>query len=256
MEDLQLVETIQQEHPLIHNMTNLVVANFVANGLLALGAAPIMANAIEEVGEIAAQANCLVLNIGTITASQFESMLVAGKAANQKGIPVVLDPVGVGASVYRQKVVSEILARVDVSLIRGNSGELAALGGIDWQSRGVDAGTGAYDLSRLAKEVAEKYACAVAISGEVDYISDGIRQAEVRSGSPLMTKVTGMGCLLSSVCGAFIASGVDVFTSTVAAHRSYALVGETVAEAVTTPGTFQMLFIDQLTQITRLLEEE
>lgn len=256
MEDLQLVEKIQQEHPLIHNMTNQVVANFVANGLLALGAAPIMANAIEEVAEVVAQANCLVLNIGTITAAQFESMLVAGETANQKGIPVVLDPVGVGASAYRQKVVSEILARVDVSLIRGNSGELAALGGIDWHSRGVDAGTGAYDLSRLAKEVAEKYACVVAISGEVDYISDGIRQVEVRSGSSLMTKVTGMGCLLSSVCGAFITSGVDVFTSTVTAHRCYALVGETVAEVVTTPGTFQMLFIDHLTQITRLLEEE
>ncbi|MBP1044062.1 hydroxyethylthiazole kinase [Vagococcus sp. BWB3-3] len=246
MKSFEQLRRMKQQSPLVHNMTNQVVANHVANGLLAIGASPIMAYAKEEVGPIASLASCLVLNIGTITTPIFEAMLIAGHAANEKGVPIVLDPVGVGVSRYRQKLVKTLLAELKISLIRGNAGEIAQLAKVPWQAHGVDSGTGQYSMKKMAQEVALANQSVVAISGERDWISDGKRLASVDNGHQLMTRVTGMGCLLSGVCGAFIASHQDLFESTLAAHITYGIAGEKAAMASPFPGSFKEQFMDQL----------
>lgn len=249
------VERIQQSPPLLHNMTNQVVANFVANGLLAIGASPIMAYAPEEMAEITSQSGCLILNIGTVTREVLDSMLIAGKTANDKKIPVVLDPVGVGASRFRQEVVAEILGTVKVTLIRGNSGELAQLAAVPWQAQGVDGGVGQASLREVALIVAQKYNCLSAISGPTDYLSNGREVVEVTAGSPVMTKITGTGCLLSGVCGAFLATGTDEFTSVIAAHTVYGQIGAYTADQVTTPGSFHVQFLDNLSRASTIVRE-
>lgn len=240
---------IREQQPLVHNMTNQVVANQVANGLLALGASPIMAYEKAEMEDIVSLASCLVLNIGTITETTFESMLVAGKVANHKNIPVVLDPVGVGASQYRRDVVKRLLEEVKMTLIRGNAGELAALGNVPWEAKGVDSGEGEYPLQDLAVTVAREFQTIVAISGEIDWISDGTTTYRVMGGSPLMTKVTGMGCLLSAVCGAFIGvtpQNSERLLAVVEAHAWYSQVGSIAAQSVSLPGSFVREFVDLL----------
>lgn len=237
--------SVRQSSPLIHNMTNQVVANYVANGLLALGASPIMAYAEEEVASITRLCNATALNIGTILSEVFHAMLLAGKAANELSRPLILDPVGVGASDYRKLSIEKLLKTVDMTLIRGNAGEIATLCGINWQSRGVDSGAGDYDLSDLAKEAAQRFNCMVAISGETDWLSDGDRVVGVKNGQELMTRVTGMGCLLTAVSAAFLVVD-NSLDSVVAAHSLYGIAGDHAYQKSSLPGTFQMHFIDQL----------
>ncbi|MFP3324828.1 hydroxyethylthiazole kinase, partial [Planococcus sp. SIMBA_160] len=135
-----LLEKVRANNPLVHNITNQVVTNFTANGLLALGASPVMANAKEEVAEMAQLADALVLNIGTLTKDTVEAMVIAGQAANEKGVPVLLDPVGVGATTFRTRTAKQLLQQVKISVVRGNAAEIAHLLGVDgWQSKGVDA---------------------------------------------------------------------------------------------------------------------
>ncbi|MGR6979861.1 hydroxyethylthiazole kinase [Testudinibacter sp. P27/CKL/0425] len=240
---------LRQRNPLIHNITNIVVANYVANGLLAIGASPIMSSAVEEMDELAAICNALVINIGTLTAEQVNAMLLAGKAANRHGIPVVLDPVGVGATRFRQHSVARLLAEVQFSAIRGNAGEMAYLANVDWQSKGVDAGQGNADLAAIANSIAQQYQCCAAISGEVDVISDGNRVAKIRNGSALFPKITGSGCLLSAVCCAFLAVAPnDRFHAVLEACTTYAIAGELAASSLqsTQHGQFYTALLDQL----------
>ena len=167
-----LLAKLRVEQPLIHCITNIVVANFQANGLLALGASPVMADAIEEAAEIAAVSSATVLNIGTLKRDTVEAIVLAGKSAVKHGSPVVLDPVGAGATTFRKESVQRILNEVDVTLIRCNAGELAAIAGVDWQAKGVDAGQGDADIEEIAKNVAVKYNCLVAVSGTIDIVTD------------------------------------------------------------------------------------
>ena len=148
---------IRKQNPLVYCITNTVAANFTANGLLAIGASPLMSDEIAEAQELVNIADALLLNIGTVHTATAKAMLVAGKAANEKGIPVILDPVGVGASSYRQQVVTEILEQVNVQCIRCNIGELAAIAGVHWESRGVDSGDGEIDIIEVAKLIANVY---------------------------------------------------------------------------------------------------
>ncbi|MBS7834865.1 hydroxyethylthiazole kinase [Wohlfahrtiimonas chitiniclastica] len=239
------LRSLRAAAPLVHNMTNQVVANFVANGLLALGASPIMAYAEEESAEITAICHATALNIGTLTSPVFHSMLLAGRSANEHGHPLVLDPVGVGASDYRQKSIERLLSTTEMTLIRGNAGEIATLCGIQWAAKGVDSGDGQYDLKQLAMEAAQRFNCLIAISGQTDWISDGQRVIGVENGQPLMTTVTGMGCLLTAVCAAFLS--VDNSLESVAmAHALYGIAGDKAFEQSPLPGSFQMHFLDQL----------
>ena len=233
---------IREQNPLIHNITNIVAANFSANGLLALGASPLMSANVEEMQEVPKISQALVINIGTLIGKEREAMLLAGKTANLVGIPVVLDPVGVGATSYRRETIRELLAEVKFALIRGNAGELAAIAGEAWQAKGVDAGQGE----------AQRYDCTVLISGAVDIVSDGTQTATIHNGTPLFPKVTASGCLLSAVCAAFLAvdSG-NHFAATFEASVAYAVAGELAAEGLTTEvGQFQIRLLDELAALS------
>lgn len=242
-----VLTSIRTEQPLIHCITNIVVANFQANGLLALGASPVMADAVEEAAEIASKANATVLNIGTLKKDTVEAMLLAGKSANTNGKPLVLDPVGAGATAFRKQTVLTLLQELDITLIRCNAGELAAIAGIEWQAKGVDAGTGDANIVDIAKEVANTYNCLVAVSGEIDTITDGTNTHSIKGGHESMSRITGMGCLLSSVTGAFLAVATDNKLDAVAeALLFYKKVGERAAATSTALGTFAAAFINEL----------
>lgn len=242
-----LLSELRERRPLVHCMTNIVVANFQANGLLALGASPVMADAPEEVGEMTSAASSTVLNIGTLHQESLETMEKAGIAANRAGTPVVLDPVGAGATQFRRDAVRRLLESVDVTLIRCNAGELAAIAGVDWRASGVDAGEGEMDLEIVAAQVARQHGCLVAVTGNTDVLTDGQRTVRISGGHPVMSRITGSGCLLSAVCGAFLAAGKeDPFRSAAAALAFYKTAGERAAEISELPGSFLPAFIDQL----------
>lgn len=253
MEFSQTIQTIRKKNPLVHNITNQVAANDVANALLAIGASPIMAHAVEEVEEVVALADALVVNLGTPTSQTLESMLLAGKKANELSIAVVLDPVGVGATQFRQQAVEKLLKTIDFTVIRGNAAEIASLVGIDWQSKGVDA----KESDRLPIEIAEKcardYKCVVAISGEIDTVTDGETTYKVKNGERLLGKITGSGCMLSAVTGAFLAGHPvsDTLKNVVSAHAAFGIAAEkTVAQGVSGPGSFRSGLIDALAALT------
>jgi len=242
---------LREKSPLVHNITNIVVANYTANGLLSLGCSPIMSNTIEEMYEIPAISGSLVINIGTLNSQTVLSMLKAGKSANKHKIPVVLDPVGVGATTFRKETVKTLLSQIKFDLIRGNIGEIANLAQANWNSKGVDAGKGEADLSQIVKDVAKQYDCIVAMSGEIDHISDGLQVAKIYNGTPLFPKITGSGCLLSAVCGAFLTLDGDSFDLTVSACTSYAIAGEVVQKNLTDTqtGQFYVRLLDSLAQL-------
>ncbi|XKE94742.1 hydroxyethylthiazole kinase [Metaplanococcus flavidus] len=242
-----MINKIRSENPIIHCITNHVVSNFQANGLLAIGASPIMGEAQEEVEELAAISRALSLNIGTLNKETLHSMLLAGKRANQEKIPVVLDPVGAGATAFRREAVQKLLTEIDVSVLRCNAGELAAIGGVEWASKGVDAGSGNIDLEDLAARVAKEYSLVVAVTGETDIVADGSRVERITGGDRMMGSVTGMGCLLSAVTAAFTAvSPDDPTAAAIEALKFYSAAGEKAAAISEGPGSFRDTFLDVL----------
>jgi hydroxyethylthiazole kinase len=241
---------IRQTSPLVHNITNFVVMNPSANILLALGASPVMAHAREEVEEMAALSSALVLNIGTLDVPFVESMILAGKAANRKGIPVILDPVGSGATTFRTDTVKRLLTECRISVLRGNASEILSLVDSTVTTKGVESSLSVSDriIGSIA-ELARKNNLVAAVSGEEDLITDGRRVFRVKNGHPLMTKVTGMGCGLSSVTGAFCAVRPDdMVRAAAAAFGFYGLCGELAAKANDKPGSFFTAFMDSLYQ--------
>ncbi|WP_086349368.1 hydroxyethylthiazole kinase [Candidatus Enterococcus clewellii] len=248
----QLIEEIRKQNPLIHNITNIVVANDSANGLLAIGASPFMSSAPEEMEEVAALASATVLNTGTLSAEQLEAMRLVGKRANELGKPVVIDPVGVGATTFRKREIGRLLTEINPTLIRGNAGEIAALADIEWQSKGVDAGKGSADLVMAAEITAKKYQTIVSVSGETDIVTDGTTTYFVDNGTPFFTAMTGAGCLLSCVCGAFLAAdATKSLEAVVVANCSYAIAGEVAAADLNglSVGSFRTNLLDILSQI-------
>ncbi len=241
-----MLKELRTRKPLIHCITNHVVSNFQANGLLALGVSPMMGDEQQEVAELTSHADALSLNIGTITERSFQSMLIAGKAAMNKDIPIVLDPVGAGASEYRLNAVKQLLTELDITLLRCNSGELAAIAGVDWQARGVDAGEGKANMADLAEQVANTYQTAVAVTGETDWVTDGTQTEQIDAGHPLMASVTGMGCLLSAVLAAYLTDKSTPVEAAAAGLNFYGRAGERAAAAAQAPGSFQMAFLDEL----------
>ena len=201
---VQSLTRIRERTPLIHNITNFVVMNDTANVLLALGASPVMAHAIEEVREMVAYAGALVLNIGTLEERWIEAMLAAGEEANARDIPVVLDPVGAGATGLRTTTTERILYAVKVAVVRGNPAELAAIAGMEAKIRGVDS-VASGDPVAAARLAAARFGGAAVVSGAVDYVADATRVAEVRNGHQLMGRITGSGCMASAMVGAFVA---------------------------------------------------
>ncbi|MBM7647374.1 hydroxyethylthiazole kinase [Bacillus ectoiniformans] len=248
----QTFSKVREGNPLIHNITNIVVANFTANGLLAIGASPIMADAVEEVADMAKVADALVLNMGTIDETKVKAMIIAGQSANRHGVPVIFDPVGAGATPYRTEMAKKILREVKVSLMRSNAAEAANATGRHWAIKGVDSVQGQGDPQQLAETVAREFGILTVISGETDIITDGSRTCLVENGHPLLTKVTGGGCLLTSVIGAFLAVESDYFTAAYSAVSAYGAAAEKAVEIVGSekPGSFQIEFINQLALVS------
>lgn len=247
-----VLQKVREANPLVHNITNVVVTNFTANGLLALGASPVMAYAVEEVADMARIASSLVLNIGTLNAQTVESMIIAGKAANESNVPVIFDPVGAGATPYRTDTAQKIMSVISVSVIRGNAAEIANVVGEKWEIKGVDAGAAKGNIIELAITASQKLNCLVVITGKEDVVTDGVTTYLVANGHPIMTKVTGMGCLLTSVIGAFAGVENDLIKASVAALAYYGIAAEKAA-AITAdlgPGSFQIEFLNQLSLVS------
>ena len=247
-------EAVVKKKPLVHCITSYVTVNDVANAVLACGGSPIMADDEAEVAEITGISDALVLNIGTLNARTVASMVKAGQTANRKGIPVGLDPVGAGASVLRSRTAAELLAKVRFTVIRGNLSEIACLAGMGSAAHGVDVS--ASDLGNdpvaVGKAAAEKYRCVVAVTGARDIVTDGKRVASAGNGVPQMGQVTGTGCMLSGVVGAYAAANADAFEGTVAAVASMGLAGEMAWEAAKEKGTGSLRtgIIDGLSRLT------
>jgi len=247
-----LLKRVKETNPLIHNITNIVVANFSANGLLALGASPVMADAVEEAAEMARAAAAVVLNMGTLNRESVEAMITAGKSANESKIPVILDPVGVGATSYRTQAAQKLLGEVKFSIIRGNAAEIANLIGEKGEIKGVDAGNMKGDVLALAANAAKRLNTVVVVTGKEDVISNGIVTNVVRNGHPILTKVTGTGCLLSAVVGAFAAIEENYLDAATAALVFYGVAAEIAANTTDEqgPGSFQIEFINQLSLVS------
>lgn len=247
-----LMSRVQSKKPLVHHITNMVTINDCANVTLAIGGLPVMAHAPEEVEEMVAAAQALVLNIGTLSKEQVASMLKAGKAANSRGIPVVLDPVGAGATSMRTESARRILDQVNVAVVKGNSAEISTLAGSSGEIRGVEAVGESCAALDDAVALAKEYGNTVVVSGATDVVTDGRQVAYVGNGHPLMGTITGTGCMLASVVASFVAVEEERFAASVAALAAFGLAGELAAagSGVRGPATFKTCFFDELYNLT------
>jgi hydroxyethylthiazole kinase len=237
---------VRERKPLVHNITNYVVMNETANAILAVGALPVMAHAKEEVREMVGLAGALVLNIGTLSEQWIDAMLLAGTAANERGIPVVLDPVGAGATSYRTTTAKRILDTVEVAVLRGNAGEVATLVGVEAEVRGVESVGGGGDPAGLAREAARSLGLVAAVTGAVDHVSDGGRAATVANGHELLAAITGTGCMSTALTGCFLAGKGDGFEAAVEALVAFGVAGEDAAAEARGPGSFHVNLYDAL----------
>jgi hydroxyethylthiazole kinase len=242
------VALIGERRPLIHNITNAVVANFTANALLALGAAPVMAEGADEVAAVAASADAVVVNLGTLTPERAAVMRVAAASAAQAGRPWALDPVGAGAIAPRTLLARE-LCRLRPAAIRGNASEILALAGEAGGGRGVDSGAASDAAVAAARRLAGATGAVVAVTGAIDYITDGARLLKLHNGHPLMTRVTGMGCAATAIVGACLALGGPVLPAVAHALAIVGIAGEAAARAARGPGSMQIEFLDALAAI-------
>jgi len=238
--------TIRSNKPLVHNITNFVVMNFTANVLLATGASPVMAHAINEVEDMVGFAGALVLNIGTLTDTWVDSMVAAGQKATTINTPIILDPVGAGATTLRTDAAKRILQETGVSIVRGNSSEILALAGSASETRGVDAANTVAEAAGVAKVLAKELGTTLAITGPIDCITDGDRVIEVANGHDLMPYVTGTGCSATAIIGAFAAVEKDMVAAAAGALAFFGLAGEKAAAKAGGPGTFMIELLDAL----------
>lgn len=265
---------VKEQSPLVHNITNYVVMNNTANALLAIGASPVMAHAVEEMEEMASIASSLVLNIGTLSPEWVEAMRLAGITAHRRNIPIVLDPVGAGATSYRTKTSLDLIGKCHPTIIRGNASEIMAIAprskgkeaivsSCSATSRdamnmattphsqgngtkGVDSSAGSSDAVESAKVLSLSAKAIVVISGPTDYITDGERVAEIHNGAEIMTRVTGLGCTASALVGAFAAVNQDPFDASVSAMAVMGIAGEIAASRSRGNGSMQINFLDEL----------
>lgn len=231
--------------PLVHNITNVVVANYTANALLAVGASPAMVQAEEEVGEFVRKANALVINIGTLMASQRRAMFIAANGAADAGVPWVLDPVAAGATAWRGETARELLA-YRPTVLRGNASEIMALAGSATTSRGVDSTARSEAGIALGRDLARAIGTVVAVTGAVDFVSDGHRTVAVSNGHPMLTRVTGTGCTATALIGAFLGAGCDGIDAAVSALALLGVAAEIAMERPQGPGSLQIALLDLL----------
>ena len=241
---------IRKQKPLIHNITNYVVMNYTANALLAMGASPVMAHAQNEVEDMVNFAGALVLNIGTQTDDWILSMIKAGKKASELRKPIILDPVGSGATPLRTDSAKKIIHQTRISVIRGNASEILSLRHIESQTKGVDSIHSVEEAAKTATILAQELDTTLAITGPVDLITDGSHVIRVANGHPLMGYVTGTGCTATVTIGAFLAVDDDPVSATATALAYFGLAGEVAGQNASAPGSFMIQMIDALYTIT------
>jgi hydroxyethylthiazole kinase len=240
----ECLERVRKEKPLVHHITNWVTIYDCANIVKVFGGSPVMAHAREEVADMAGIADALVLNIGTLTTDLVEAMIIAGKSANQKGIPVVLDVCGAGATAFRDKKCFEILDGIAVSIIKGNSSEVARIAGESVSTRGVDASAVEKDLAGIAQDLAGRRGCTVVITGKEDIVADARRVVLVKNGHPMMASIVGTGCMAASVIGTFSAVEKDMVSASAAGLVCYEVAAEIAAKEAAGPGSFKERLFD------------
>ncbi len=245
------LQQLRAERPLVLNITNIVVTNFTANVLLALGASPAMTTSEHEVEELVSLSRALVLNTGTPCMSQVHAMRLAAARAGQLNIPVVLDPVGAGASRLRIDAPMEFIRKGWIRIVRGNASEIMALGGSMEKPRGVDSLHASNIALEAASELSMRYECVICISGERDLVVSGGQVLEVCNGHPMMTLVTGMGCAATCLAAAFAAVHDDFFLATAMGMAVMGLAGEEAAGVARGPGSLATAFLDTLYCIDR-----
>lgn len=241
-----LLARVRETAPLVQCITNYVAMNVAANVLLAAGASPAMVHTEDEAGEFAAIAGALTVNIGTLSPPWIAGMKAAAKGAAGAGKPWVLDPVAHFATALRRQAVAELLA-LRPAIVRGNSSEIIALAGGQGAGRGVDSTDPVEQAEAVARQFSATQRLVVAVTGPVDFITDGRRAVRVHGGSPLMAKVTALGCSLTALVGAFAAVAPDApFDATAAAVAAFAVAGETAGQDADGPGSFAVRFLDAL----------
>mgnify|MGYP001300064731 CR=1 FL=1 len=254
---VELLGNVRRTKPLVHHITNYVTVNDCANATLAIGASPIMADDIEEAAEITAISSALVLNIGTLNKRTVESMIAAGKEANNRGIPVILDPVGAGASELRNETVRRLLAELRFSVIRGNMSEIRYIAGLRATTKGVDASEADLENSMqsgmdIARALANQYHCTIAITGATDIVSDGKSVFCVENGHPMLSSITGTGCMCTSLIGSFCGITTDYRMAAVAGLLCMGIAGENAYEAAGQQGngSYRVAIIDEISKLS------
>ncbi|MCE5296255.1 MAG: hydroxyethylthiazole kinase [Euryarchaeota archaeon] len=246
----EALRSVREKRPLVHHITNYVTVNDCANATLCIGGSPVMADAPEEVEQMVSLAGALVLNIGTLNVQQIGSMIIAGREANRRGIPIIMDPVGAGATAMRTEAACRLLKELHVSVLKGNGGEIGVLAGTGGIVRGVDSEGMSGDPASIVKELAGSMKIIVAMSGARDLVSDGRRTFAIDNGDSMMGRISGTGCMATSVVGAFSAAHKDPLEAVVGAFVAFGIAGERAALKANGPGTFKPALFDAMAALT------
>ena len=249
MSESSLMANVRAKSPLVHLITNYVTVNDCANVAICAGGSPIMTDEMKDVVDISKIASAVVLNMGTLNVRTVDSMLLAGKVANENGVPVIFDPVGAGASRYRNEVADRILKNVKVAVIKGNAGEIGFLSGTGGEVKGVDSVSASNEVAAV-ESLARKYNCVVAMSGKVDYVSDGKTTVKLSNGHDFMGCVSGTGCMLAAVVGCYVGANGASVESVSSAITAFSLAGEIAGPKSEGPGTFKQRMLDALYNLT------
>ena len=242
----EILALVRKQKPVVHHLTNWVTIYDCANVVKVFGASPVMAHAQEEVEEMAGIASALVLNIGTLTVDFIEAMKLAAKAANKKGIPVVLDVCGAGATSLRDKKILELLELVKIDIIKGNASEIARVSGLNIKTKGVDSSDVEQDLVEIAKNLAKQRKCTVVITGKEDIITNGAKTYFVKNGHSMMANIVGTGCMAASVIGTFAAVEKDLVFAAASGLICYEIAAELAQKVSYGPGTFKEKLFDEI----------
>lgn len=244
--DLRLIE---ERHPLVHNITNYVAMNMVANSLLAIGASAIMARSPKEVEEIAANCDALALNLGTLEEESAQAMILAGKSAYRHQRPIVFDPVGVGATAFRRNTADGIIKECHPSVIKGNATEIKALYNHHIGNVSIDSKMDSQEVEAIAKTLASNLDCVIVVSGQKDIITNGANTTYVWDGHPLMARVTAMGCTATGIIGAFLSVNHNPLEAAIHAMQAMGLAGKRAGALSRGNGSMMINFLDELSNL-------
>jgi hydroxyethylthiazole kinase len=248
-DDFKLLSTLKANHPLVHHITNTVTMNDCANITLAIGGSPVMTSNPLEVEEMVSHATALVVNIGTLSDDNLKSIYLAGKKANELNIPIILDPVGVGATSYRKNTVKTLLKEIYFTVIKGNMSEIKTLAGLDVSSKGVDATADTEGAKECAFQLAQRLSNVIVITAKEDIVSDGHSVCSIHNGHQILASVTGTGCMTASLIGCFSGISTQYFSSAILGTMTMGIAGEKAHSKLSKNegiGTFKVNLMDHI----------